>query len=79
MQAPAPIASTLPEPVLLREDAGGITVLTLNRPERRNSLSDALLVALTEAFSAIARIAPSRRSSSPQTAPCSVPAMTSRR
>jgi enoyl-CoA hydratase/carnithine racemase len=55
MQAPVPIASTLPEPVLLREDAGGITVLTLNRPERRNSLSDALLVALTEAFSAIAR------------------------
>jgi hypothetical protein len=40
MQAPAPIASTLPEPVLLREDAAGITVLTLNRPERRNSLSD---------------------------------------
>jgi enoyl-CoA hydratase/carnithine racemase len=35
-------------PILLREDADGIAILTLNRPEARNSLSEALLAALTE-------------------------------
>ncbi len=41
-------------PVLLREDVGPIAVLTLNRPEARNSLSEAVLVALGQAFSSIA-------------------------
>jgi len=41
-------------PILLREDAEHVAVLTLNRPERRNSLSEAMLAALAEAFSAIA-------------------------
>src|SRR5947208_11582119 len=41
-------------PILLREDAGSIAILTLNRPEARNSLSEALLVALGEAFTRIA-------------------------
>jgi len=36
--------------VLLREDVGSIAVLTLNRPEARNSLSEALLIALGDAF-----------------------------
>jgi enoyl-CoA hydratase/carnithine racemase len=45
--APAP-------PILLREDKGGIAVLTLNRPQARNSLSEALLGALSDALSAIA-------------------------
>jgi enoyl-CoA hydratase/carnithine racemase len=42
------------EPVLLREQSGPVAVLTLNRPAARNSLSEALLVALSEAWSAIA-------------------------
>lgn len=33
-------------PILLREDRDGITLLTLNRPESRNALSDALIAAL---------------------------------
>ena len=40
--------------ILLREDAGSIAILTLNRPEARNSLSEAILVALGEAFTRIA-------------------------
>ena len=50
--AAAATASTLL--ILLREDKGGIAVLTLNRPQARNSLSEALLEALSDAFSAIA-------------------------
>ena len=41
----APIAAAEP-PVLLREDADAVATLTLNRPERLNALSDALLAAL---------------------------------
>jgi enoyl-CoA hydratase/carnithine racemase len=41
-------------PVLLREDVGEVAVLTLNRPEARNSLSDELLAALAHALAAIA-------------------------
>jgi enoyl-CoA hydratase/carnithine racemase len=41
-------------PVLLREDRDEIAVLTLNRPQERNSLSEALLAALTESLAAIA-------------------------
>jgi enoyl-CoA hydratase/carnithine racemase len=40
--------------ILLREDVGSIAILTLNRPEARNSLSEALLVALGDAFTDIA-------------------------
>jgi enoyl-CoA hydratase/carnithine racemase len=40
-------------PVLLRDDRDGIAVLTLNRPDSRNSLSEAMLAALTEALAAI--------------------------
>ena len=36
-------AATPPSPVLLREMLGGIAVLTLNRPEARNSLSEGLI------------------------------------
>ena len=39
---------------LLREDHAAIAVLTLNRPEARNSLSEALLVALANELTAIA-------------------------
>src|SRR5438046_787790 len=41
--------------ILLREDVGNIAILTLNRPEARNSLSEALLAALVDAFTAIAQ------------------------
>ncbi|MBN9447567.1 MAG: enoyl-CoA hydratase/isomerase family protein, partial [Bosea sp.] len=41
-------------PVLLRQDADGIATLTLNRPQARNPLSEAMLAALAESFTAIA-------------------------
>ncbi len=40
---------------MLHEHSGGITLLTLNRPDARNCLSEAMLSALGEAFVAIAR------------------------
>ena len=43
------------EPILLRDDAGGVATLTLNRPEARNALSVALLDALQAEFDAIAK------------------------
>jgi enoyl-CoA hydratase/carnithine racemase len=49
--AALPAASEL---ILLREDISGIAVLTLNRPQARNSLSEAMLGALSEALTAIA-------------------------
>jgi enoyl-CoA hydratase/carnithine racemase len=42
-------------PVLLREREDDIAVLVLNRPAARNSLSEALLVALSDALTDIAR------------------------
>jgi enoyl-CoA hydratase/carnithine racemase len=55
MSAQTATATSTPSPlVLLREDRGGIAVLTLNRPQARNSLSEALLEVLGEALSAIA-------------------------
>src|ERR1043166_2195598 len=41
-------------PVLLRETRDEIALLTLNRPQARNSLSEALIAALTESLAAIA-------------------------
>jgi enoyl-CoA hydratase/carnithine racemase len=40
-------------PVLLRENQGPVAVLTLNRPEARNSLSEALIGAVTSAIKEI--------------------------
>ena len=56
MNAPRPAARAAPAPpaILLREDADGIAVLTLNRPAARNSLSEALIAALAEALAALA-------------------------
>ncbi len=42
------------EPILVREDAGGVCTLTLNRPAQYNALSEAMLVALQGALDAIA-------------------------
>ena len=43
-------ASAPPSPVLLRETLDGIAVLTLNRPEARNSLSEGLIAELHAAL-----------------------------
>jgi len=40
--------------ILLREDIGGVAVLTLNDPDTRNSLSEAMLEALGDALTAVA-------------------------
>ena len=40
--------------ILLREDVNDVAILTLNRPQARNSLSEATLEALGEALTAIA-------------------------
>jgi enoyl-CoA hydratase/carnithine racemase len=42
------------EPVVLREDIGDIAVLTLNRPQARNSLSEAMLAALSQELESLA-------------------------
>jgi enoyl-CoA hydratase/carnithine racemase len=41
-------------PLLLRDDVDGIALLTLNRPQQRNSLSEALLAALTSSLADVA-------------------------
>jgi enoyl-CoA hydratase/carnithine racemase len=43
-------AVAAPEPILLRENAGPIAVLTLNRPASRNSLSEAMIAELHAAL-----------------------------
>jgi len=43
------------EPLLLREDISSTVVLTLNRPDVRNTLSEAMLAALSDTWSSIAR------------------------
>jgi enoyl-CoA hydratase/carnithine racemase len=56
MSAQTATAASAPSSLILtREDRGGIAILTLNRPQARNSLSEALLETLGDAFSAIAR------------------------
>src|SRR5207248_1719215 len=52
---PPAAAAPTATPVVLHEHSGGITLLTLNRPEARNSLSEAMLAALGAAFVAIAK------------------------
>jgi len=41
------------QPILLREDAGTIAVLTLNRPDARNALSEAMIAELHAALNEI--------------------------
>src|ERR1700733_9776675 len=53
--AAAKVAPDVSLPTLLREDKGGIAILTLNRPQARNSLSEAMLETLGDALTAIAR------------------------
>ena len=50
----APVAGIRSAAVLLQEPTDGITILTMNRPERRNSLSESMLGCLSERLAAIA-------------------------
>lgn len=52
-QSPAARPASATEPVLLRADVEGIAILTLNRPQSRNTLSEAILTALADAFADI--------------------------
>src|SRR3989440_12506219 len=47
-------AAAASEPPLLRDTIGNIAVLTLNRPQARNSLSEAMLAALSRELDIIA-------------------------
>lgn len=46
-------SETPPMPVLLHETIGGIALLTLNRPEARNCLSESLITGLHESLTSI--------------------------
>lgn len=50
-----PNAVTTHEPLVLRQDSGGITTLTLNRPKQYNALSSAMLTELQKNLDAIAQ------------------------
>jgi enoyl-CoA hydratase/carnithine racemase len=55
MNAQAATVAAAPTPlILLREDLDDIAILTLNRPQARNSMSEATLEALGEALTTIA-------------------------
>ena len=41
------------DPMLLRTDAGGVTTLTLNRPQQRNALSRAMIAAIQDELDGI--------------------------
>lgn len=53
MKAPSPIPAPGPA-ILQREDAGGVATLTMDDPASRNSLSEAMLAALSQSLAAIA-------------------------
>jgi len=53
--AAAAVAASPSSPILRGDLAGGIAVLTLDHPQTRNSLSEAMLEALGDALTAIAR------------------------
>ncbi len=51
----AVVAQAAPKgPVVLRQDAGGVATLTLNRARQYNALSDAVITALQDELDAIA-------------------------
>src|ERR1700726_3614046 len=54
MNAQAVAAAASSALILLREDVDDVAILTLNRPQARNSLSEAILEALGDALTAIA-------------------------
>ncbi|MFL5042187.1 MAG: enoyl-CoA hydratase [Xanthobacteraceae bacterium] len=55
MNAPSPVRRpAVDAPLVLREDVDDVAVITLNRPEARNSLSEAMLSALGETLTTLA-------------------------
>jgi enoyl-CoA hydratase/carnithine racemase len=54
MRTPSIDADLGNAPVLLRGDIGGVALLSLNRPQGRNTLSEAMLEALASEFASIA-------------------------
>jgi enoyl-CoA hydratase/carnithine racemase len=58
MKAQSPVRATRAvetEPALLRDNVGSIAVLTLNRPKTRNTLTEAVLAAIGNELTAIAK------------------------
>jgi enoyl-CoA hydratase/carnithine racemase len=55
MNVPFPLVDEAPALALLQERTSGVAVLTLNRPEQRNSLNEAMLAGLSECLAAIAQ------------------------
>ena len=55
MPVSATALQTSDEPILLRQDAGGIATVTLNRPKQFNSLSEELLTELQSTLETIAK------------------------
>src|SRR5262244_1901891 len=53
-QSPAQARSRASQPALLREAVGSIALLTLNHPQARNSLSEAMLAALSRELESVA-------------------------
>ena len=53
MAATAPASHAQAEPILLREDSGGVATITLNRPAQYNALSEELLARLQSVLDAI--------------------------
>lgn len=53
MSAPAPNSVSGDSVILLRKDRDGVTLLTLNRPQARNSLSEAMIAELQAALVSI--------------------------
>ena len=66
------------EPPLLRDTIGNIAVLTLNRPQARNSLSEAMLDGLSRELDSVARTSAFAPWCSQPTGPLSPPVMTLR-
>ncbi len=53
MTSPAPSSAPADQPILLRNDQAGIALLKLNRPQARNSLSEALIGLLSDTLKSI--------------------------
>jgi enoyl-CoA hydratase/carnithine racemase len=53
MNAPSPTPANTSEPLVTRSDDGGIALIVLNRPKQQNTLTEAMLTALTETLTSL--------------------------